>query len=227
MPNSITKALVVLVVTLILAFGLYFSLRWLKQVWFIPIQVVSITNELQYADRDEIKAAVIEHVKQGFFGLNIAAIRSQLKQVPWIADANVQRSWPDAVKIKLTERQPLAIWQNRGIIDTEGKVFFPVSIANAKGLPEFNGASDSVDEMVDMYLQVLAAVKPIGLAVNKLELMPDHGWRARLDNGLTLILGQAEIEERLRRFVLAYSVLRDKPMTAVDMRYTNGLSVEP
>ena len=61
-----------------------------------------------------------------------------------------------------------------------------------------------LESMVDMYLRVLAKIKPIGLAVQRLIIMPDHGWQAMLDNGVTIILGQSELEERLTRFVLAY-----------------------
>lgn len=233
MPKSkgIRKLPIVLVISLFLIAGCYFSIKWLKQVGFVPIEVVTLSNKLHYADPRAIETAVRPFLEAGFFGLEVGAIRNELKTVPWIADANVQRNWPSGVTIKIFERQPLAVWQGKGIIDTEGKLFFPTSLANVHGLPEFYGEQDAVDGMVDMYLLMMSTFKPIGLAVSKLELMTDQGWRAVLENGITVIVGQAEFEERLKRFVLAYNSLKsdehgvEQKIRVVDLRYTNGLSV--
>lgn len=220
----------VLVVALILIF-LGLSGQWLQRALFVPIEVVKITDKLQYSEPLMIKKTVLGYMRDGFFGLKVGAIRRDLKQLPWIADANVQRCWPNVVKIKIFERQPLALWQKQGVIDTEGKLFFPPNIAKLadklEGLPEFVGTKEDLDAMVDMYLSILSALKPIGLAVKKLEIMLDHGWRAILDNGVVIVLGQTELEERLRRFVLAYPLLATEPkgLAIVDLRYTNGLSV--
>ncbi len=213
--------------SIFLVLGLSFSLKWLKQLVFLPIEVVALTDKLQYAESDAIKAVVSKYVQQGFFSLDVQNLRAELKTIPWIADANVQRCWPNTVKIKIFERQPLAIWQGQGIVDTEGKLFFPLSIANVDGLPEFIGDAAEVDSMVDMYLLILARLKPIGLAVNRLAIVPNQGWRVLLDNGITLILGQMELEERLMRFVWAYNSMtaNHDPIKIVDLRYTNGLSI--
>lgn len=232
MPKSKVgiKTHLILILSIFLIAGAYFSLKWLKQVGFVPIEVVTLTDKVQYADPQAIKAAVSPYLSAGFFGLEVGKIRSELKTVPWIADASVQRCWPNSVQIKIFERHPIAVWQGKGIVDTEGKLFFPTSLANVTDLPEFVGDQNSVDDMLDKYLLLLSTLKPIGLAVNKLELMPDHGWRAMLDNGITLIMGQTELEERLTRFVWAYNSLQNgaeglQKIKVVDLRYTNGLSV--
>lgn len=209
------------------AIGLSFSTKSLKDYVFIPIEVVTLADKLQYAEADAIKLVVSKYVPQGFFALDVKRIREELKTVPWIADANVQRCWPHTVKIKVFERQPLASWQGRGIIDTEGKLFFPRSIGNVTSLPEFVGAEAAIDSMVDMYLLLLAQLKPIGLAVNRLALTPEQGWYADLDNGIKIMLGNMELEERLLRFVWAYDsmVKSHDTIKVVDLRYTNGLSI--
>lgn len=224
MPKTKTK---VVLISVFLLLGVGFSAKWLKQVGFVPIEVVTLTDKLQHADPVAIKVAVKDYLRAGFFGLKVGAIREELKQIPWIADANVQRCWPNMVKIKIFERQPMAVWEGRGVVDTEGKLFIPPNVHGLEHLPEFIGSNDNLDLMVDNYLRILAALKPIGLAVKKLEIMPDQGWRAMLDNGVTIVLGQIEIEERLERFVLAYPIVGSgaEQVKVVDLRYTNGLSI--
>lgn len=205
--------------------------NWCKEACFIPIDVVSLAEKIQYADPGHIKSAVEKEVKRGFFGVRLGYMRDNLLQVPWVTEAQVQRKWPNTVLLHVQERQPLALWGDNGVIDTTGKLFFPPGLDKNKlpALPEFKGDQARLLDMVDVYLKVLAKIKPVGLAVNKLVIMPDNGWQAMLDNGVTIILGQNELEERLTRFVLAYgdqkSGLRDANIHVVDLRYTNGLAI--
>lgn len=212
-------------VLIIVGFGIVF--KYVPKAVFIPIEVVSMVNKLQYADPDAIKAVMNAHVMDGFFGLRVGQIRKELKQIPWVADAIVQRCWPNTVKIKIFEKQALARFQTTGVIDTAGKLFFPKNSAKLESLPEFVGDAEDIDSMVDKYLMMLSKLKPIGLTVKRLEIMADRGWQAVLDNELMIILGQVELEERLARFVAAYDlVLNAEPkLKVVDLRYTNGLAV--
>lgn len=206
-----------------------FVTKWWQRLWFIPIEVVSLTNKLKYADPALVKLAVEKEVKRGFFGLHVAVIRDNLMQVPWVNGAQVVRKWPNKVLLTVHEREPLGIWENKGVVDTAGNLFFPPNVASIKDLPEFKGDKNYLHAMVDTYLLILAKVKPIGLTVKRLVLMPDNGWQTMLDNGVNLILGQKELEERLSRFVLAYSdqksAVRNNHVQVVDLRYTNGLAI--
>ncbi len=203
--------------------------HWWQRALFVPIEVVTLKDKLYYVAPELIKAAVTEEVQQGFFGLRVTKVRDKLLQVPWVAEAQVQRKWPHTLQLKITERQPLAIWNGKGVIDTEGNLFFPPTLANVHDVAEFIGDRVYVDAMIDTYLLILTKIKPIGLALKSLSIMSDHGWRAMLDNGVCIILGQAELEERLTRFVLAYntprSMIRNDRVQIVDLRYTNGIAV--
>lgn len=223
------KALLWMLVALVLVVGVSLTSGWLKKVVFIPIEVVSLKEKLQYADPALVKAAVAAEVQHGFFGMHVSLMRDRLLQVPWVIGAQVQRKWPNEVVLKVYERQPLAVWANKGVIDTEGKLFFPCRLPDVDNLPEFIGEAVHLSAMVDMYLLILARIKPIGLTVKRLTIMPDHGWQAMLDNGVTVILGQNELEERLTRFVLAFSDkksgLQNEKFNLFDLRYINGLAV--
>jgi cell division protein FtsQ len=203
--------------------------HWWQKICFVPIKVVTSKDKLQYVAPELIKAAVTEEVQRGFFGLRVAEVRDKLLQVPWVSAAQVQRKWPHTLELKIIERQPLAIWDNRGVIDTEGNLFFPPTLDNVHDVAEFSGDQSHVDAMIDTYLLILAKIKPIGLAVKRLTIMPDHGWHAMLDNGVSIILGQTELEERLARFVLAYNDpkarIRNDRTQIIDLRYTNGIAV--
>ncbi len=51
------------------------------------------------------------------------AARIELEKLPWVKSASIERRLPDTVYVRLSERQPLALWQRHGklsLIDTEG-----------------------------------------------------------------------------------------------------------
>jgi cell division protein FtsQ len=57
--------------------------------------------------------------------IDTAAIRDRLETLAWVERASVARLLPDAVQIRLLERQPLALWQRAGrfeVIDRAGEV---------------------------------------------------------------------------------------------------------
>ena len=56
-------------------------------------------------------------------------MREQLLRYGWIADAHVSRRLPDTLLIDIVEREPAAVWQDRGqltLIDATGVLLEPV-----------------------------------------------------------------------------------------------------
>src|SRR3546814_10770851 len=50
-----------------------------------------------------------------------AAARAALEALPWVASASVERQLPGTVYIRLTERAPLALWQDQGVIQVRSE----------------------------------------------------------------------------------------------------------
>lgn len=202
--------------------------RSISKVGFIPIEVVAFTESLHYEDPDLIRRAVSPLIQKGFFACDVQEVKQRLETLPWIARADVQRKWPNRLQISLIEHKPLALWEERGIIDVNGRLFFPQTVANITNLPQFIGDRERVSEMVDIYSLANKHLQSLELVIEELSLLSDQGWKLVLDNGLVVILGQKELVERLQRFVLAYtSKLRNEHehIRVVDLRYTNGLAV--
>ena len=207
------------------------SQPFFERVGSFPIKKVSLPEKLRYTAQVDVEQVVTDEIKEGFFGLSISNIKASLLQIPWIAEAKVQRQWPDTLAIYLGEQQPLARWtdgREEGVLNTVGELFFPSDMNAVNHLPVFYGQRSQIKEMLVNYHLVLEALKPIGFSVSHLEIMPDQGWRAILDNGVVIILGQSELSERLKRFVVAYrSQLASevRQIAYLDLRYTNGIAI--
>jgi cell division protein FtsQ len=76
-------------------------------------------------DGEEILARLGLALDRPILAVDPAAARAALEALPWVRTASVERQLPGTVYIRITEREPLALWQEQGVIrviDLEGAV---------------------------------------------------------------------------------------------------------
>lgn len=227
---SLRKRLASILLSFVIMAGTAFAaFIWLQDPNYFPIKTVEIRDELKHIREPEIAAAIAPYIDKGFFGLDVGGVQKNVLDLPWVASASVKRVWPDKLSILIQEEIPQARFGENGILNTEGKVFYPEEASvSLNGLPQFNGPVDRAKEMLEQYHRILEALGPIGLSIAELELAPNGVLRVGLGNGIAIVLGKAEHHERLARFVLAYqSTLQDllPKIAYVDLQYTNGIAI--
>lgn len=208
--------------------GIVSLVIWSRHTDRFPLRTVEVKSELMHISEGEIQELVRPHLVNGFFGLDVEAVQKSLKCIPWIESAEVRRIWPDQLVVLVKEQRSQAKWGEKGILSTDGTIFYPQARNNTEKLPEFFGPLERSKEMQQQYLALLELLAPIGLTIKTLNLSPSGGWQIVLDNGIEIILGKAGLNERTARFVQAYKDnLRDQiPRIAyIDLRYTNGFSI--
>lgn len=193
-----------------------------------PLRTVEIQGNFKYLNGKEIQDLVSSYMKLGFFWLDINAVQKEIQALPWVSAAVIKRHWPDKLSIFIKEQIPQAIWNEVGILSTEGRLFYPELATLPDNLPHFNGPETQAHDMVQHYFTFLEMLSPLGLSIAELNIAPDGTLSMRLDNGIAIILGKAAINDRMGRFVLAYpGTLQSQShkIAYLDLRYTNGLAV--
>jgi cell division protein FtsQ len=67
------------------------------------------------ASSDDIKAAVLRDVGEtGVWRADLEQISHHLERLPWVRSAIVTRVLPDGIRVRITERQPLAVVRTSG-----------------------------------------------------------------------------------------------------------------
>lgn len=201
---------------------------WLKDTRAFPLRTIEIRGDLKQLRFSEVEEVVSKQMKQGFFSLNIKKIQNSLQVLPWVAQVVIQRVWPDRLKITLYEQIPQAVWNEKGILDTEAKIFYPSLQSIPEKLPHFNGPEIKAVEMKQQYFHFLEKLTPLGLSISELNVEPDGTWQIRLNNGIKLILGKTALNERLERLMQVYTKnIQDKShkIAYLDLRYHNGLAI--
>lgn len=152
--------------------------------WGLAVREVLVDGRAQ-TTAAEIMTALGVRRGDPIFNFDAAAARIALHELPWVREAEVERRLPDTIYVSITERQPLALWQNQGrmaVIDRDGVVIrgaepgrFPqLKIVVGEDAPQF--AADLVTLLASeprLAARVTHGVRVAGRRWNlRLEAMP-------------------------------------------------------
>lgn len=155
------------------------------------------------------------------FGFDADAVRTRIESLAWVRSARVERRLPDTVFVKVTERTPLALWQNEGqiaLIDMTGKILSYENLERFAALPLVvgEGAPKGAREILDL----VESSPPLRNRVAAAIRVGERRWDLKLTNGLIIKLPEQNVDLALRR--AADSQMRegifDRGLIAVDLR---------
>jgi cell division protein FtsQ len=222
-PAWLATALLVGVAALLalwLRSGLIGSEQW-------PIVWLDVAGDLERTSSSQIRAAVAGPADSGFFAVDLELVRDRVEALPWVARAEVSRHWPDALRIDVEEHRPVARWNEDGLFSDRGEVFSVGGSEGMQGLARLSGPDSRRHEVLEQWQRMRRELGSVGHDIATLSVDERGAWRLRMDNGVLLVLGREQVGQRLDRFVRVQRALGrlERPIEAVDMRYTNGLAV--
>lgn len=191
------------------------------------ITSVAITGRKQLT-QDEILAVGGVNGRSSLLFLDAAAARDKLKADPWIADATVQKLYPGALQIDITERSPFALWQESGrvsVISSDGTVLEPYVARRFVSLPLVVGKG--AETRAKDFLGLLAQYPQVKSQVKAIVFVGERRWNLRLADGIDVRLPEFEVEKALATLskMDKETGLFSRDITAIDMRLPDRLTV--
>ena len=116
---------------------------------------VHIIKGRNYTSLDDIKQAInAAGYGAPLLALPLHEIQHSLTQLGWVKSVRVSRQFPNALKIDLTERRPLALLQTTGghrLIDETGHLIFGAQASAFSHLPVVSGegAADQAKHIIE------------------------------------------------------------------------------
>ena len=162
--------------------------------------------------------------------VDIRKSRENIQRLPWVKTVHIERRLPHILYIRLTERTPVAVWQNKGLyrpVDSDGQ---PVETFVKKliGLPLVLG-SDAPERTPEL-LTFLAQEPELNKRVKAAVRIGRRRWNILLDDidkGITVRLPEkdpAAAWGRLAKLNRTQGLLNRK-ITMVDLRQPDKLIV--
>jgi cell division protein FtsQ len=193
-----------------------------------PVRRVLIEGAFQRVSPPEIESAVVEVVRGGLASVDLDRVRERIERIEWVDRAVVQRRWPDAIRVVVTEQVAAARWNEAGLLNARGELFIRNARYVPPELPLLQGPEGSEGPVAQLYLDAQGRLLEAGLRLTGVRLDERGAWELELANGVAVKLGRQAVVERLERFIRLASQLVAKRLAEinyVDMRYTNGFSV--
>lgn len=193
----------------------------------LPVRAIAIDGEVHRHSLVVLQATIADRLDgSGILTADLGAIKAAVEGLPWIAEASVQRVWPERLALRVTEHRPVARWGDDGLVTAAGEVFRPARHTIPVGLARLTGAERDSRILIARYLAWRERLALLGLEIIALDQDARGAWRMQLRNELELALGSQRVDDRLTRFIHAYPTLRLAGLPlAVDLRYENGLAV--
>lgn len=169
-------------------------------------------------------------VKRGdpILNISVEAMRERLKELEHVKEAAVERALPDTLYVRILEREPVAIWQNKGqlsLVDDEGRVMEGENIAAYSHLPLVVG--DDAPEHVSELLTLLGEEPDLVTRIKAVVRMGNRRWNVKFDRGVEVKLpedGAGDAWKRLAKMQREQRVL-DRDIRAIDMRLKDRIFI--
>jgi cell division protein FtsQ len=181
---------------------------------------------------DEATVADIAGIRPGgsLVLLDARAARERLEELPFVAEAKVQKFFPGGLKVEITEREPFAVWQKDGalsIIDRGGVVLRPANPNRLPDLPVIVGAG--APESAAALFHAMAPFPELTARLHAAVLVAGRRWNLVFDSGLVakmpegLLVTALEDLDRLAKS----DQLIDRDLSQVDLRIAGRITVRP
>lgn len=226
--------LVTCVITVVaFAVGLMKLVDVLKDERQVPLARLNVQGELRQLDEQDIRSALTQQPLGSFFTADVNALRQRVEKLPWVAKASLRKVWPDRLSVYVTERKPLAHWNNDRLVTADGVVFKAVldEAELDQPLPRLFGPETAVEATLKQFNSVQQMLAVNGMTVTAMRLTERFAVSVVLANGVELKLGREATLERIKRFIdllphiKAQQKDRNKVLATVDLRYDTGAAV--
>ena len=126
--------------------------------------------------------------------------RARIEALPWVAQARIDRIFPDGLAVRVVERQPFAVWRSgtrHYVIDRHGRRLAVVAADAMPGLPRIAGPGAEI-AAVRLFAR-LARHPDLLQRLQLAERRGEQSWTLHLARGVTLHLPPGDEAEALQR----------------------------
>ncbi|ATF08966.1 cell division protein FtsQ/DivIB [Candidatus Enterovibrio altilux] len=204
-------------------------LTWMGDAKQLPLSQIVVQGQLIYLSSIEVRDAVLQLGQLHSFILqDVDAIHSAIFALPWVANVEVRKQWPNTLQVNVTEYHPEAIWNGSQLLDIYGVAFSanPNDVLD-QVLVSLYGPVGSEYAVLSAWREMQRILAPTKLEIVKLVLNDRRSWRMVTQDGTRIELGRDSRKERLERFVNMFDEINKvcRTIQYVDLRYDTGAAI--
>jgi cell division protein FtsQ len=193
-----------------------------------PVRRIEVVGKFARVSSLQIEQAVAPFATRGLLSVDLKVVKSAIQTIAWVDHARVERSWPDGLKVFVTEQVAAARWGESGLLNIRGEMFLKDSRYLPPELPRLDGPDGTQAQVAKLYLDTYPRLMSANLRLGRVMLDARGAWDLVLTNGVDVRLGRQDVDARLQRFIRVASPMiatHAEQISYIDMRYSNGFAV--
>jgi cell division protein FtsQ len=158
---------------------------------------------------------------QSIFAFDPLAARARLLGLPWVAAAEVRRSYPGEISVRIVEKRPFARWQSPHglyVIERSGGLITDKDLEPFRRLPLLigNGAPKAAAELI----AAAAARRAIAARVQAYQYQSGRRWNLLFDNGVIVKLPETGWRKQLAvlEHLIVDKGILERDVAEIDLR---------
>ncbi len=170
---------------------------------------------------ETLLAALGYNLGESIFAVDLRAARERLMALDWVADADVQRRYPDSIGVHIVEKLPFALWKSPDgvvVVERSGKTITHKDVESFAQLPHLTG--DSAPQQAADIVDVVALHRAVAARVKIYQFVSDRRWNLVLDDGVVVQLpdtGWQKQLDTLEHLIVDNGIL-ERNLTEIDLR---------
>ena len=144
---------------------------------------------------DYLKNILNKHNETNIFNINLPLLYKKIIENTWVKKVYVERVLPDTIKIKIVEKKPVAIWQNKNgnkLVTPIGEVISDANVNIFKNnFPIIKG--HKAKENISSILKILDTNKKLAKNIWSLSYVNQRRWDLHFNQGLTIRLPSKDV----------------------------------
>ena len=190
---------------------------------------IEITG-LKYHRAPAVLAAIGVRSGGPLFGFEPDAARRLLENLDWVKEAEVEKIYPNGLRIRLREREPIALWQTAGAfypVDAAGVALVSLAPGRFAHLPLVTG--EGANSVAAQLVNRLEARKGLRSRVKAAARVGRRRWNLYLASGLKVLLPERNEEKALDTLqrLLADGRLEERAVRVLDLRLPDRIALLP
>ena len=182
---------------------------------------------VNHLNKNDIIKIINAYNHINIFNVNIKKIYKEIKNNTWIKNASIEIIYPSTIKILLTEKKPVAIWQNKSgniLITKSGNVIFEKNLEKFKNyLPIVIG--QNAHKNAHSILNILSINKDFVKNIWSLTYVNERRWDVHFNQGLTIRLPSDRVEKAWEKVLYLdkkFNIL-NLDLTELDLRNSSQI----
>ena len=168
-----------------------------------------------------VKSLLQPTVGRPILAIELELLRRRVEALPWVRAASLERAMPDRLVVRISERQPVALWQQGGriaLVDDSGTLVPDVLLEPFAGLPLFAG--QGAPAAAPNFVRLLARTPELTARVTGMTLIRQRRWDVRFDDRVWIKLPADDPEAAWLRFAREQRKhdLLSRNVLAIDLR---------